>query len=159
MLDVHKICDYVILMCTSAGEQLNLLKLQKLLYYVQAWHLAFFKLPLFRGRFQAWIHGPVSREIYDRFSATKSLYSSVGSEDMQAGFDPEGLDAEVKLHINNVLEVYAPLSDSQLEDQTHSEEPWIRARQGFLPTQRCEVEIEEPLMGDYYARRLDKKAN
>ena len=41
------------------------LKLQKLLYYMQALHLAYFDQPLVNDDFQAWLHGPVSRILYD----------------------------------------------------------------------------------------------
>ena len=41
------------------------LKLQKLLFYCQAYHLAYFKEPLFDEDFEAWVHGPVCRIIYD----------------------------------------------------------------------------------------------
>jgi hypothetical protein len=49
---------------------------------VQAWHLAFYQKPLFDGKFQAWIHGPVNREIYDRFKENKLLYSTVDCDDL-----------------------------------------------------------------------------
>lgn len=159
MATIDHVCDYVILMCDSAGERLNLLKLQKLLYYVQAWSLAFENKTLFDGKFQAWIHGPVNREIYDRFKDAKSLYSTVTEEDIRDGFDPDvHMTPSERLHVQNVLEVYAPLSDSELESQTHIEEPWIIARGKCRPTQRCETELDEGLMGIFYRARLKQTA-
>lgn len=154
MATVNQVCDYIILMCQTGGERLNLLKLQKLLYYVQAWSLAFSGKPLFDGKFQAWVHGPVNREIYDRFAATKTLYSAIDESDMTPDFDPDTISKEDRLHIDNVLEVYAPLSGSDLEAQAHNEEPWIEARKGFRPTQRCEKELDENLMAAYYQKRI-----
>jgi uncharacterized phage-associated protein len=154
MPTINTVCDYIILMCRSGGEHLNLLKLQKLLYYAQAWNLAFFEKPLFDGKFQAWVHGPVNREIYDRFSNAKTLYSEVDVTDITPDFDPEKIPEDVRLHINNVLEVYAPFSGSDLEAQAHDEEPWIIARGDCRPTQRCENELDERLMGEYYRKRL-----
>jgi len=156
MATANQVCDYIILMCRTGGEQLNLLKLQKLLYYVQAWHIAFNGKPLFDGKFQAWVHGPVNREIYKRFCETKSLYSAIEESDITEGFDPKQLSAEDRLHIDNVLEIYAPFSGSDLEAQAHSEDPWIRARGDCRPTQRCEVELDESFMGQYYSARLEK---
>jgi uncharacterized phage-associated protein len=147
MATINQVCDYIILMCRSGGEQLNVLKLQKLLYYVQAWNLAFTGKPLFDGKFQAWVHGPVNREIFDRFAATKSLYAAVEEAD---------ITAEERLHIDNVLEIYAPFSGSDLEAQAHAEEPWIRARKNCRPTERCAVELDEALMGEYYKKRLNQ---
>jgi len=155
MISIHDACDYIIESMVEAGETLVLLKLQKLLYYVQAWNLAFTEEPLFEGKFQAWVHGPVNREIYDRFSFNKILYSSVGSEDLRSGWETMELPKDAKIHIENVLEVYGGLAASQLEEMTHGEEPWINARHGYKPNERCEVEIEEEEMRTYYAARLE----
>lgn len=149
-------CDYIILKTTEAGEHINLLKLQKLMYYVQAWHLAFEGSPLFNGRFQAWIHGPVSRDLYDRFRETKSLYSEVTPKDVRDEFNPALLSEQDRLHIDSVLEEYAGLSGTQLEEMTHREAPWIEARKGFRPSERCEVLLDETLMGSYYRRRSEE---
>jgi uncharacterized phage-associated protein len=155
MANINNVCDYIIMMCKSGGEQLNLLKLQKLLYYVQAWSLAFTGKPFFNGKFQAWVHGPVNREIYQRFSGTKTLYSTVDESDMQPDFNPEtSLSAEDRLHIDNVLEVYASYSGSELEAEAHGEEPWIKARGNCRPSERCESELDEELMKKFYASRL-----
>lgn len=155
MNDVNDITDYVILSCNEAGESLTLLKLQKLIYYVQAWHLAFFRKRLFDEHFQAWVHGPVSRKIYDRFADQKTLYSFVGKTDIRDGFDPDtNLSPEARLHVNTVLEAYAGYSGSQLEAMTHSERPWQEAREGIDPAARCENLIDEELMASFYSSRL-----
>ena len=151
---IDDVCDYIIARCAEAGVGLNLLKLQKLLYYVQAWHLAFFGTPLFGGKFQAWVHGPVNREVYDRFKDEKSLYSAVTVDDVREGFDGSTLSDEARRHINKILNTYGAFTGDQLEEMTHSEDPWIRARDGYRPTQRCEVLIDENVMSDYYRARL-----
>lgn len=156
--NLHDVCDYIILRVCSAGSAMNELKLQKLLYYVQAWHLAIFKTRLFDERFQAWVHGPVSRTIYDRFGATKSLYSAVELCDVRTDFVCENLSPEAREHIDSVLETYAAFSGSQLEQLTHNEEPWVRARKGYRESQRCEVEIDEDLMRDFYGQRLTESS-
>jgi uncharacterized phage-associated protein len=155
MANIHQVCDYIILACQEGGERLNLLKLQKLLYYAQAWNLALNDKTLFAGKFQAWVHGPVNREIYDRFAGAKSLYSAVDKSDIPEGFSLECMSAEDRQHIDNVLEVYASFSGSDLEAQTHSEDPWIRARGTCKSTDRCETELDETFMASYYKQRLN----
>jgi hypothetical protein len=44
--------------------ELSHLKIQKLLYFAQGWHLAFFSCPLFEDPIEAWRHGPVVNSIY-----------------------------------------------------------------------------------------------
>jgi uncharacterized phage-associated protein len=157
-MDINKICDYIITMATEGGESLNLLKLQKLLYYTQAWHLAFYDKRAFKGNFQAWIHGPVNREIYERFADSKTLYSEVTESDIQPNFDFRGISKDLRSHIDNVLEVYLKYTGSQLEEISHNEPPWQHARKGYRPSQRCEVVIDEEDMKDYYRSLLPKQS-
>lgn len=154
LCNIHDVCDYIIVKLDEGGELLNHLKLQKLLYYTQAWHLAFEGTPLFKGKFQAWVHGPVSREIYDRFKDSKSLYTAVTRDDVRKEFDLDSLNHDAQLHIDEVLDSYAAFSGSELESMTHEEKPWIVARDGYKSADRCEVSIDESVMADFYRSRL-----
>lgn len=154
-MSINNVCDYVITSVINSGENLSNLKLQKLLYYVQAWHLAFEGAPLFHEKFEAWVHGPVSRVIFDRFSGSKSLYSDIGLPDVQEGFSPGVLSQEQREHIDRVLSVYGKFSGPQLEDMTHREDPWVFARNGYQPWDRCTREIDETQMAEYYKQRLN----
>lgn len=153
-MHIFDVADYIIWKVCEAGESLNQLKMQKLAYYSEAWNWAIDERDLSGTSFQAWIHGPVSRELFDRFKDTKSLYSPVVLEDMRPEFNPDNLDPDERVHIDRVLDVYAGLTGSQLETMTHSEEPWIEARTGYGPTERCEVEIRTATMRKYYGARL-----
>ncbi|MBB6128338.1 Panacea domain-containing protein [Mucilaginibacter lappiensis] len=155
MVDINQVCDYIIFRLKVEGEgQLSHLKLQKLLYYVQAWSLAFGKGAFFDGKFQAWVHGPVNRTVYNRFKDSKYMYSSINTSDMFEQDIVNKLSVEAKKHIDSVLEVYAGYSDTELEGKTHSERPWIEARNDFEPFERCEVELDEEIMKVYYKARL-----
>lgn len=153
MADINDVADFLIVKMNEAGW-LNVLKLQKLLYYVQAWMLAIHNRRCFSGEFQAWVHGPVNREIYNRFKDTKSMYSRVRTTDVRPDFKLETLPPWAVAHINEVLEVYGDLSDDQLEEMTHQEKPWIEARGDCSPRERCESEIDQHTMRDYYAARI-----
>ena len=75
--------------------------------------------------------------------------------DIPTNFDPNSvLTSEAQQHIEDVLEVYAKFSGGELEQMTHSEEPWIVARNNYPPSARCEKEIDEALMTEYYGARL-----
>lgn len=158
MKDINQVCDYVIFRLTGeVNVPLNHLKLQKLLYYIQSWFLVYNKeaQPMFQGKFQAWIHGPVNRQIYNRFKNIKNMYSSINNDDIiETNLEFPSLTNEDKDHIDTVLEVYAPYSDTQLERTTHVEEPWLEARNGYSSSQRCEVEIDETTMKRYYSDRV-----
>ncbi|ALL05579.1 hypothetical protein AQ505_08795 [Pedobacter sp. PACM 27299] len=155
MIQINQACDYIIFRLKVEGEsQLNHLKLQKLLYYVQSWHLAFYGEPFFNGKFQAWVHGPVNRAIYNRFKDSKYMYTTINTSDLMEPEIVKTLDGDSKEHIDSVLEVYAGYSDTELEAKTHAETPWIDARKGYEPFQRCEVELDESTITRYYKARL-----
>ncbi|WP_187487352.1 Panacea domain-containing protein [Duffyella gerundensis] len=153
MINIKDLCDYIIVKSAEAGSELSNLKMQKLAYYADAWHLAFYNEKLIDENFQAWIHGPVSRQIYDRFLATKSLYSEITISDCSSDFD-ESRIASKKAHIDSVLEAYGKFTGAQLEEMTHREEPWIKAREGYRSTQRCEAQLDNDVIRDYYKQRL-----
>lgn len=157
MYPIQVISDYVIHACKVQGAvSLNVLKHQKLLYYIQAWHLAFNgeDKPAFNGEFEAWVHGPVNRTIYDQYKNSHFIYSELELKDIQNSKSIEAIDGNMVNHINTVLEVYASLSGSELEELSHRETPWLEARIGFGPYQRCEKNISQKTMYTYYKNRL-----
>lgn len=151
--DINDVADFIIVKMNEASW-LNVLKLQKLMYYVQAWMLALHNRVCFPGEFQAWVHGPVNREIYNRFKDNKSMYSRVRPQDVREDFDLNDLPKWAVSHINEVLEEYGDLTDDQLEEMTHQEKPWIEARGDCSPRERCEEDINPLTMREYYAARV-----
>jgi uncharacterized phage-associated protein len=151
--NINDICDYIIRSMNEAGESPSVLKLQKLLYYCQAWHLAIFKSPLFSGQFQAWVRGPVSREVYDRF-ITKTMFAPLEESDVRPEFANAEIPEDVRKLVDQVIEIYGKYSDTQLAELTHRERPWIEARGGIAPQARCTTVISEETMQDTYAARL-----
>ena len=152
--DVNDAADYIVDRLQSADTPISVLKLHKLLYYVQAWHLAFYKTPAFDSSFQAWVHGPVSRKVYDRFKDTKSMYSLVTLKDINDKDFDRRIPQSLRQHINVTLEAYGGYGDTQLEQLTHREEPWIEARRGCAPNERCETAIINTTMQRYYGARI-----
>lgn len=102
------------------GEIISNLKLQKLLYYCQGYHLALFDKPLFAESIVAWQYGPVVREAYHYFKefgngAIPAPQSKSFSEDLEESI---GL-------IDDVYGLYGQFSAIKLMDMTHSELPWL----------------------------------
>lgn len=157
MASINDVCDYIITKAADDSLGLSVLKIQKLLYYAQAWHLAFDRGPLFDGKFQAWVHGPVNRSIYNRFRSEKYIYSPVSHTDILPTFSFEKLTPEERAHIDNVLNVYGQFSGDQLESLTHQEIPWIEARGGIPLHERSENLLDEQTMLEFYKARLAKK--
>ena len=107
----------------EAGDTMSNLKLQKLLYYAQGFHLAMFDEPLFIEPIEAWRHGPVVRQVYAEYA----WYGS-GSIPAPAGFDPAGvMDQETHDLLGEVHKVYGQYSAWRLREMTHAESPWQNA--------------------------------
>lgn len=155
MYSANDITDYVILKLTQEDTpSLINLKLQKLLYYIQAWHLGIYGKPFLQGEFQAWAHGPVHVETYNRFKESKNLYSFILASDI-INQTPTIKDKD-KEYINWILENYAPYSGVQLERMTHVEDPWCIARKGIGQYDKCTNVISEESMIKYYGERWAK---
>jgi uncharacterized phage-associated protein len=105
----------------SKKEDLSNLRLQKLLYYVQGVSASFRTAPLFQDQCEAWVNGPVYREIYHKFK--DNLIDEILGE---------LLGDDEKEVIDCVLECFGRYDGDTLTAFTHNEEPWIMAR-GDLP--------------------------
>lgn len=120
------------------------MKLQKLVYYSQAWSLVWDERPLFENQFEAWANGPVSPVLYEQHRGQFQL-----SPGCVAGH-PEELDEAAQRTVRSVLEFYGDKSAQWLSDLTHSELPWIEARQGLAPGERGDAPITHAAMAEYY---------
>ena len=61
------------------------LKVQKLLYYINAWHMVYFNDPIIEDDFEAWVHGPVSRKVYSNLKDTSLLHKKMRISDVKKG--------------------------------------------------------------------------
>ncbi len=102
----------------NGGECLTNLKLQKLLYYQQGYHLAAFDTPLFEENVEAWMYGPVVPKVY-------SAYSEFGAQSlpMESG-SPLTLNEDEEVLFSQVFDAYRDFSAIGLMNKTHQEKPW-----------------------------------
>ena len=129
-------------------DPMTAMKLQKLVYYSQAWSLVVDGKPLFDEKIEAWIHGPVVRSL---FELNQGKYE-IDPIEQNLG-DPEKLDEDQQETIGLVVKHYGPLQPEDLTALTRSEPPWQKARtRGNLTlTQRGNEEILHEDMKEYYS--------
>lgn len=120
------------------------MKLQKLVYYSQAWSLVWDDTPLFDERIEAWANGPVVRELYDVHRGWFKV------EEWPAG-EAEGLTRRERRTIDRVLGFYGKMSSQELSVLTHKEDPWRKARKGLASDERGDREISHASMAEYYS--------
>ncbi len=152
-IDSELLTEYIL----AKYGKMSHLKLQKLLYYVQAFHLAYFESPLIDDDFEAWLHGPVSKKIFDKIKDFSVLYNDIdykGEVETVVGTLKHLLTTEQISLIDDVLIEYSSLTGTQLENLTHSEDPWINARKECSFGDACRVVIPKDIMAQYYKDQL-----
>lgn len=117
-------------------------KLQKLVYYAQAWSLVWDERPLFAERIEAWANGPVCPELYGHHRGQFIVTSIPG--------DPAKLDADAVETVDAVIRYYGDKSPQWLSDLTHIEAPWRDARDGLPAGVPSNREISHEAMAAYY---------
>lgn len=131
-------------------ESMSHKKLQKLCYYAQAWHLANYKECLVQNRFEAWVHGPVSPDLYNK-------YRDWGWENIPKYRGKVIFENETTVFfLDEVYNVYGNYDADELEKITHREIPWINARKGVPIGAYCRNPILLSDMRDYYGERIGK---
>ena len=121
------------------------MKLQKLVYYSQAWSLVWDDEPLIREHVEAWANGPVIRRLFEAHRG-KFKVSRV------PGGDTRRLNPVQRDTVDAVLKFYGDKSSQWLSDVTHMEAPWrdARARAGLAEGERGNAVIRRADMAEYY---------
>lgn len=103
----------------SEGEEVSNLKLQKLLYYAQGYHLALFGKPLFADDIEAWDLGPVVPDVYRAFK-------DFGGAAIDAPIsEPQNVDDTARETLDRVIDGYGQFTATRLAQMTHGEPPWL----------------------------------
>lgn len=120
------------------------MKLQKLVYYAQAWSLVWDERPLFPERIEAWANGPVVPEL---FRAHQGEYT-VSHE---PNGDRKALTEDERETVDAVLKTYGDKPANWLSALTHREDPWVEARSGLTDGVRGNCTINHGAMADFYS--------
>jgi uncharacterized phage-associated protein len=139
MVSAHDVAAYVL----RERGPMSAIKLQKLIYYCQAWHLVWEDEPLFKERIEAWANGPVVPALYREHRGKFTVKT------WPTG-DTRRLSESQKGSIDAVLDFYGPKSAQWLSELTHREGPWMDAREGLRPGQRSGKEITKAAMAEFY---------
>lgn len=155
MANVLNVAKYLINQSRpGTKENITNLKLQKLLYYAQGFHLAISGEPLFEEEIQAWLHGPVVPEVYSRYRSF--TYNDIDERyDMRMG----DLTAEERELLDDVWNMFKKYSGKVLEEMTHNEDPWISAREGLGTFDYSDQIIERREIEEYFSREYIVQIN
>ena len=141
-MKVNNVARYIL---ERKGGHMSTMKLQKLVYYTQAWSLVWDEKPLFDSRIEAWANGPIIPDLYDQhrglFTATIDTFPE----------DSGKLTEDEKETIDVVLGAYGHLNGQQLSDLSHSECPWREARKGVEDGASSTNEVSKEVMQEFYS--------
>lgn len=131
----------------ESGDVITHLKVQKLIYYAQGWSLAHFDRPLFAEELQAWAHGPVAVQVWNRFRDYR--FDAIPIQKGEIKFNA----AAVSL-LTAVNDKYGIFMAKRLEKMTHEEAPWKNARGDLPPEAKCQEIITKDSMKKYFKSLL-----
>ena len=134
------------------------LKIQKLIFYCDAYCLAYFDKELVTDQFEAWVHGPVSRKVYNSLKDKSILYSDLiyskkEGEDVDVEFGK--LTQDQQDLILSVLGDLSKWTGIELEAATHKEKPWLEARKGYSEADKCNELISKDTTRLFYKTEIN----
>lgn len=121
-------------------EYITNLKLQKLLYYVQAICLMIFGKKAFPEKILAWSYGPVVNEVYQQYKQNHN--GKISSET-----NVKNISSGLYKIIGEVVNSYGSIETNKLIDFTHEEEPWMNTE--------IKKEIKIELIKSYFNKVYD----
>lgn len=145
---MHSALEISYYIVKELGE-MTTMKMQKLLYYAQAWSLVWDEEPLFEEDFQAWANGPVCEEVFHAF---RGKYRINTEDFVQKSQKLPKLSNDQKETIDSVLAFYGDKAPHWLSELTHQEEPWNLARKGISMGEPSTAIITKESMNDYYGK-------
>ena len=144
MANVFSVAKYIL---ESYPNGLTAMKLQKFVYYAQAWNLVWDEKPLFDSKLEAWRNGPVCPDLYfwhqGKFIVTPD-------EMLELKAKGHELDTDEKETIDQVLLGYGEFTAQELSELTHKEDPWKSANRTCTDPENCQAEITQDAMYYYY---------
>lgn len=159
MYKAMEIAEYVINYSNEIGNPVSNLKLQKLLYYIQATTLVERGIKCFEEPIVAWEFGPVVVLVYQVFreygredipkqvSSGKVKFDSTKMKIVLVEYSQ--IDNLCKKIIEKIVEAYEYIKNPfELVEKTHCEIPWQRTN--------INEEIDCELIREYYSKNIEK---
>ncbi|WP_419742417.1 type II toxin-antitoxin system antitoxin SocA domain-containing protein [Paraclostridium dentum] len=143
---IYRVSNYLIKKCGDITP----LALQKMLYYCQAFCKVFTGKYLFENECQAWVHGPVYVEVYNK-------YSKFGGSIIELCDEKTYLENQDEEEIVEcVAKYFGKYSGRTLELMTHMERPWRDTRKGLKVNESSNKVIEKDLIESYFNIEKEK---
>lgn len=145
---IESACNYII----GKSIEITPLALQKLLYFSQAFHKVFMGKFMFEENCEAWVHGPVYRDVYYKYKD----HGFNPIEDHMDRFECFNLSESEREVISAVINYFGCYSGKILESMTHNEPPWKVTRIGLDDEEMSNIVIKKDLIEKYFSEVHEK---
>ena len=139
-----EVAKYVINHEHEQGREISNLRLQKLLYFVQAKVLVETGNPCFDDVMEAWDYGPVVPIVYHRYKIFGSLDIKIPATSVELEYGTKNL-------IDAMLNYCWNYPTYQLVEITHKQKPWIQAHNRGVKS-----EIKPSAIKEYFLSKNSK---
>jgi uncharacterized phage-associated protein len=149
-IKAEDVAKYFIYLANKNKKVITNKKLQKLVYYSQAWSLVLNNKKMFKEPIEAWVHGPAVRSLYVQYKnfGFNPIEEEVSEKDIR-------LSKKDKELLDEVWNVYGKFDAGYLEMLSHSEQPWQDARDGLQGHENSNNEIPTKSMKSFYSSKLE----
>ena len=113
------------------------LKLQKILYFIQAKFLVEKNTPCFSEKIEAWTFGPVIPEVYQQYKIFGNAH--IPCVDVQDDFK---ISEQDKALMDNMVDKCSKFTASQLVEITHRQTPWKKAYKSYQNNEITQLSIK-----------------
>jgi phage-associated protein len=128
MLSIKNVAKYIL---SSRNTGISTMKLHKICYFIQGWHLAICDKPMFTEGFEAWKYGPVSPDLEELFRGR----SYILPDDENFSNIEDNLTDYQKGFVDTIVKIYDPYAALQLADMVRNHQAWITAYKEGYKTQ------------------------
>ncbi len=155
MFDPRCVANKILDKADERGFEVSNLALNKILFFAHGWHLGVFDGPLVSTNFEAWEHGPVSRDVYHAFKSHTD--SPITSRAKMLNFETEEwevadaeLTDELLEFLDRIVDFYGQMTGTKLRAMTHEPgTPWDQVwHSGKIVD--IHMKISDDLTKDYF---------
>lgn len=142
MYNVWEIHDWFKKWGEYKGQNIQKLKMMKLLFYAQAQHIKLYKEPLFNdsdGKIEAWKLGPVVPKVREKYQESMTL-------DASTDFSWDNYSEETSDFLVKLWNTYGKMDDSLLVESSHNESIWF---ENYEKDKNNEITVDRLI--EYYA--------
>ncbi|TFH54248.1 MAG: DUF4065 domain-containing protein [Methanothrix sp.] len=149
ILTALEVAKYLLFKANFDGESITNLKMQKLLYYAQAWYLVNYSVPLFADPIKAWKFGPIVESAYHHFKRFR--YSPIQFANREK--IEEKISGKERKYLDDYYPIYIRHSASDLTQMSHDEAPWKSTVQG----ETIPVDVIMKFYKEQYKKHIEQK--